>query len=1049
MTPPSLTEVPEAAQANVPPWRSLNARVALLTLAIVLVGFWSLAYTASRLLRQDMERLLGEQQYMTVSFIAGQVEHELADRMKALALAASRISPALLADPTALQADLEHRPELARLFNAGVLAYGRDGTALAEAPASALRVGLNYMDIDTIAAALKQGQATVGRPVMGKALQAPVFGMTVPIRDAQGQVVGALAGVTNLGLPNFLDPIAAGHYGKSGAYLLVAAQHRLIVTASDKRRVMEVLPAPGVSEALDVYIDGHEGYSVLTNPLGVEVLTCAKRIPLAGWYAAITLPTDEAFAPIRALQQRLTLAAIVITLLAAGLTWWVLRRELSPMLLAARTLAGYSEDQRLLQPLPVKRDDEIGRLIGGFNRLLVSLQRREVAMREGSDTLRSLLDTTADGYWRADAGGVLLDVNPAYCRLSGYTREQLLGMHISDLEAQESPQETAAHLRQVIERGSDRFESVHRRQDGSLWKVEVSTSYRDVEGGGGQCMSFLRDITERKAAEQLLRDSERRVRDMVNTADGIVWEAEASNFQFTFISDKAERLLGFPPAHWMQPGFWVEHLHEDDKAWAQAYCAACTGRREPHDFEYRFIARDGRTVWLHDLVTVVEEDGEPRWLRGIMVDITDHKRAQAELEQHRHHLEDLVHQRTTELATARDEAQAANRSKSVFLANMSHELRTPMNGIMGMTELALRRATDPRQIDYLGKCAQASQHLLEVLNNVLDLSRIESDRLTLESREFAVAQLIDEGLHLHEEAARAKGLTLVREIGAEVPARLCGDALRLRQILLNFVGNAIKFSERGQIGVHVELVESTQAGVLLRLAVTDQGIGLSPEQQARLFNAFTQADDTTTRQYGGSGLGLVISRRIAQLMGGDAGVHSAVGQGSTFWATLRLGRMDTPPATAREAEPSTRDELARLFHGSRVLVAEDDLVNQEVTSLLLEAAGLVPEVVKNGQEALEQVQRQHYALVLMDMQMPVMNGIEATRAIRQLPGMAGLPILAMTANAFNEDRARCLEAGMDDHIGKPVAPAALYATLLRWLQKSASAPPTTARTGTS
>jgi CheY-like chemotaxis protein len=266
--------------------------------------------------------------------------------------------------------------------------------------------------------------------------------------------------------------------------------------------------------------------------------------------------------------------------------------------------------------------------------------------------------------------------------------------------------------------------------------------------------------------------------------------------------------------------------------------------------------------------------------------------------------------------------------------------------------------------------------------------------------------------------------------------------MRLRQILINFTGNAIKFSERGHIAVRASVAEQDSLSVLLKIEVKDQGIGISPEQQARLFHAFTQADGSMNRKYGGTGLGLIISKRIARLMDGDAGVISEEGVGSTFWTNLRLRRATniSTSASTQPAEPP-REALARRFPNARVLVAEDEPVNREVLMFLLEDAGLAPEVASNGQEAVEMARGGGYALILMDVQMPVMNGLEATGAIRLLPGMADVPILALTANAFDEDRDVCLAAGMDAHIGKPVAPDVLCTVVLHWLQKSAESVP--------
>jgi PAS domain S-box-containing protein len=428
--------------------------------------------------------------------------------------------------------------------------------------------------------------------------------------------------------------------------------------------------------------------------------------------------------------------------------------------------------------------------------------------------------------------------------------------------------------------------------------------------------------------------------------------------------------------------------------------------------------------------------GRKTVLYSIITDITERKLAEIELDRYRYHLEEQVLARTFELAAARDEAEAANRAKSVFLANMSHELRTPMNGIMGMIELVLRRATDPKQVDWLNKSKASALHLLSVINDILDISKIEADRMTLEEKNFSVSDVIDAAFQMQDEAARAKGLELSCEIATDLPEHLRGDALRLNQIVLNFVGNAIKFSERGQINVRASLVEEDSLSVLLRIDVADQGVGISPEQQARLFHAFTQADNSDTRKYGGTGLGLIIARRIALLMGGDAGVISEPGVGSTFWATARLRRAGAEsPADSKPPAENAREVLAQEFQGTRILLAEDEPVNREVMTFLLEDAGLTVDVAVNGQEALEMARDGGYSLILMDIQMPVMNGLDTTRAIRRLPGLSTLPVLALTANAFDEDRERCLDAGMNDHISKPVEPDLLCSTVLRWLRQ--------------
>ena len=460
-------------------------------------------------------------------------------------------------------------------------------------------------------------------------------------------------------------------------------------------------------------------------------------------------------------------------------------------------------------------------------------------------------------------------------------------------------------------------------------------------------------------------------------------------------------------------------------------------------YELTYIRKDGSRLPAVVSVTALRDAADT--IIGYLLIGTDNtirKQLADELEQHRHHLEELVFSRTAELAEARDAAEAASRAKSMFLANMSHELRTPMNGIMGMTDLALRHATDPKQIEWLTKGAQASRHLLEILNDILDISRIEADQITLDDRDFSLTETIIDATRLLEEQALAKGMRLHWEISAALPHRLCGDALRVKQILLNFIGNAIKFSTQGQITVHATATEDDGHSLLLRIEVADQGIGMNAAQQLRIFRVFSQVDESSTRKYGGSGLGLAISKRLARLMGGDAGVVSEPGQGSTFWFTARLRRTaQAQPSSGPHSEP-LRETLVRRFAGLRVLVAENDPTSQEVARGLLEDAGLVVDVVSNGLQAAERMAGASYALVLMDVRMPVMDGLEATRAIRGMPGMATLPILALTASAFPAERDQCLAAGMNGHVEKPVEPNILYATLLLWLRPPQSPDPT-------
>jgi CheY-like chemotaxis protein len=352
----------------------------------------------------------------------------------------------------------------------------------------------------------------------------------------------------------------------------------------------------------------------------------------------------------------------------------------------------------------------------------------------------------------------------------------------------------------------------------------------------------------------------------------------------------------------------------------------------------------------------------------------------------------------------------------------------------------LRHTADPKLKDQLGKVMQASQHLLHVISDILDISKIEAERLTLEQVDFQLGEVVENLMSLIGQKARDKKLQLRVDLAPEFTRQsLRGDPLRLGQILLNFTGNAVKFTEQGSITVRARLTEESAVDVLLRIEVEDTGIGIAAADQKRLFTAFEQADGSMTRKYGGTGLGLAISKRLVQMMGGEVGVTSTAGKGSTFWFTVRLGKSNIGdgavlPAPTFSRQPAD-ERLLDEYAGTRILLAEDEPINQEVSRGLLEDVGLVVDLAEDGHQALNLAKQNNYALILMDMQMPVMNGVEATLAIRADSLNRSTPILAMTANAFDEDRQVCFDAGMNDHIAKPVVPDRLYETLLAWLQK--------------
>ena len=488
-----------------------------------------------------------------------------------------------------------------------------------------------------------------------------------------------------------------------------------------------------------------------------------------------------------------------------------------------------------------------------------------------------------------------------------------------------------------------------------------------------------------------------------------------------------DQIIGKSVSDMAPPEIAQRYLEKDAELFAQ-----------PGHQSYEWLlSRQGEQHYvIFNKATFSRADGSIAGLIGTSTDITALKQVQSELQAHRDNLETLVAERTAQLAQARDAAEAASRAKSTFLANMSHELRTPMNGIMGMIDLVWRKISDPKMKDQLAKAKQSSEHLLSLINDILDISKIEAERLKLEKTQFRFGEILGNLNSLLGQKVSEKGLALYIDLAPQIANQaLQGDPMRLSQILYNLTGNAIKFTEQGSISVRCMSLEDNPKDILLRCEVVDTGIGIQPDDAKRLFSAFEQADDSTTRKFGGTGLGLTISKRLAELMGGEMGVDSVPGAGSTFWFTARLNKSELrntlgePNTSAASGESRLRQKHA----GTRVLLVEDDAINREVASDLLADAGLLVTPAEDGAIALDLAKTQRFDLILMDMQMPRLNGTDATRAIRADSLNMGTTILAMTANAFDEDRRACIAAGMNDHISKPFNPEHLFEVLLRWL----------------
>ena len=660
--------------------------------------------------------------------------------------------------------------------------------------------------------------------------------------------------------------------------------------------------------------------------------------------------------------------------------------------------------------------------------------RMEKAVRDSEEMYRTAFLTIPAAVAIARvADGKHIDINEGFTRTYGWAREEIIGKSSREI-GNWCHQDARQAFIEALQRDGYcmNFEADQKTRDGQIIRVLISAHPITVKGEA--CLlAITSDISEQKRKAQTLIESEARFRQLFEQNSTVMMLINPDNGAVVDVNQSAVDFYGYPKEQLLRLSINDINTLSPEEILRQRQ-RALRGECRAFQFHHRLASGEIRDVEVH--ITPIERNGKSL-LFSIVNDVTARRRAERELDLHRHHLEEMVATRTAELTQAKLAAEAANIAKSAFLANMSHEIRTPINAVLGMANLLRRGGVTPTQAQRLDTIDAATRHLLGIINDILDLSKIEAGKLVLEDATVNVENLMANVRSIVYERAQAKGLALKMEI-APFPPHLRGDPTRIQQAVLNYATNAIKFTEAGIVTLRARPLEDSDGHLIGRFEVHDTGIGIPPETLNRLFGAFEQADSSTTRRYGGTGLGLVITKRLAEMMGGEVGVDSVPGQGSTFWFTVRLTQ--TPRHDAREGaadvDGSEAETLIRRHHrGRRILLVDDEPLNLEVIQCLLQDSGLIVDAAEDGMQAIDKVRETPYALVLMDMQMPNLNGPDATRHIRRIAGYEATPILAITANAFAEDKAHCLAAGMNDFLVKPFNPDQLFSSLFKWLDR--------------
>jgi len=946
--------------------------------------------------KQQTTRMIMTQQFGVLSAMADGLDERLSFAHNVLIGGAGVLPLEVLNNPDAAQAWLDNRTGAYSIFSSGLFIFRPDGRILVEKPRLPGRRGLDLSFREYYLQTVQTGKPIISNPYPSSKHGRPTIMMTVPIYTSDKRLAAIMGGAIDLlAEDSFFYSLMQAKFGKTG-YFFMYAPDRTMILHPDKSRIMKQDVLPGMNRLFDLALDGFEGSGETVNSKGLHSISSFKRLKVNNWILAVNLPVAEAYQPLDRFKLVYLGGMLLVVVAGIGGTWWLTRTITGGLSRLTGAIAGMDPHQ-LDRAVTAGKDDtdEVQQLTDAFNRLIsqIALERRKLLKSQ---------ELSRIGFWEQDHRTKEVRWSPMIFTLLGLRQANGPSVeHYLERVHHEDRQTLLAVWRQSLEQQTS-FNAHHRLllPDGQVryLQVQCETDF-GPNGEPLQSLGTMQDLTE-----QVARQERQNLLFQAISDSGLGVLLIDRQYRIRYMNDAIKRLYGD------RTGLVChQELGRSDSP-----CSYCR-------FEER-LKQGGHTATelghpdgtIFNVVTLpfVDSDGTFCMLE-LMQDVTEQRKAAQAVEE------------------ARQAAEAANRAKSEFLANMSHEIRTPMNGVLGMAELLGFTELSPDQQEYLDCIRSSGDNLLALINDILDLSKVEAGKVELEFTDFSLRRAVQDVVNTQVSTIHKKRLQLKLALDEQLPEIVKGDQLRLKQILLNLLSNAVKFTAQGEIVIAAQPVQRHQFSTLVRITVRDTGIGMSTEAQQRIFEPFAQADSSTTRQYGGTGLGLTICRQLAHLMGGDISLESAPGQGSSFHLELPFGISGA--ALLPEAGQQRTARPAWEGPALTVLVVEDNEMNLQYVRGLLTKLGLTIVEARNGAEGLERWQQGGIDLILMDIQMPVLSGDQATHLIREQEQQQGghVPIIALTAYALRGDRERFLAGGFDSYLAKPLSLMLLREELLR------------------